>query len=299
MTVPSPVTTPEELPAGFSRRQATVNGTGVSFLVGGSGEPLVLLHGWPQTALAWRRILQPLAERGYRVIVPDLRGLGASDRASSGYDKDSQADDVRALLDHLGIEGKVGLVGHDLGGMVAFAYARKHPAEVDRLVLMELALPGFGLEEAMDVAHGGRWHFGLFMAADVPELLFAGHEREFFQWWFAHLSADPGQFSTTEIDEVVRAYSGRQSLVCGFNHYRTLLDDGRANRAWHEAGGRLSMPVLAVGGSAGVGSRLADSLHAVAPELTAAVVDGSGHFVAEERPDEVVQLLAGFLSSSR
>lgn len=284
------------IPTGFSRRCANVNGTRLSYLVGGTGAPILLLHGWPQTALAWRHVLAPLAERGNTIIAPDLRGLGSSIRALSGYDKQNQAEDIRGLLDAIGFGSgtPVRLVGHDIGGMIAFAYARTYPADVERLVLMELAVPGFGLEESMDVARGGLWHFGLFMTPEVPELLFQGHEREFFRWWFAHMSGEPTQFSPSEIDQVTRAYSGEESLRCGFDHYRTLLDDGAANRKWYDAGGRLDMPVLAVGGGRGSGDRLGDSLQNACSQITTVVVADSGHFLAEERPDELLGALRKF-----
>jgi pimeloyl-ACP methyl ester carboxylesterase len=141
---------------------------------------VVFLHGWPQTARSWRLILPSLAAQGYTVIAPDLRGTGQSARAEDGYQKDNQAEDMRQLLRVLGLGPRVRVVGHGIGGMIAFSWAKKYPQEVERLVLMELAVPGFGLEQAMNVAGGGRWHFGFFMTPEVPEFLIAGREREFF-----------------------------------------------------------------------------------------------------------------------
>jgi pimeloyl-ACP methyl ester carboxylesterase len=283
------------LPIGFTRRNAAVNGTQLSYIIGGEGSPILLLHGWPQTSWSWRHVLQPLAANGYTVIAADLRGLGRSARAEGGYEKDNQAEDMRELLHSLALGRQVRIVGHDIGGMVAFSYARLHPAEVDRLILIELAVPGFGLEKAMDVARGGRWHFGLFMAPEVPELLFEGHERLFFEWWFSHLSADHSPFTPDAIDLVTRAYSGREALRCGFAHYRTLLADGAVNRAWGDGGGRLNMPVLAIGGEFAVKLSLADSMRPVASNLESAVIEGSGHFVPEERPDALIEGLSMFL----
>lgn len=182
------------LPDGFESITVTANGTRLHAVVGGTGAPVLLLHGWPQTWRAWRHLMPTLAAHGYRVIAPDLRGTGASSRPPSGYDKDTQAQDMRELLAQLGIHGGVRVVGHDIGGMVAFAYARRHPEEVEHLVLVELALPGFGLEQAMDVASGGLFHFGLFMTEELPELLIEGRESEFITWWFDWLSAVPGTF---------------------------------------------------------------------------------------------------------
>jgi pimeloyl-ACP methyl ester carboxylesterase len=285
-----------QLQAGLARHDATVNGTRLSYLIGGTGEPVVLLHGWPQTARSWRLVLPSLAALGYTVIAPDLRGTGQSARAGDGYEKDNQAEDMRQLLRVLGLGPRARVVGHDIGGMIAFSWARKHPQEVDRLALIELAVPGFGLEQAMNVAAGGRWHFGFFMTPEVPELLLTGKEREFFTWWFAHLSGHPGAFSPGEIDAVAADYGGQGSLRAGFGHYRTLLGDGAANRAWYDQGGRLAMPVLAVGGEKAVGGRLAEQIRPAAPQVTPHVVPDAGHFVAEEHPADLARILARFLA---
>jgi pimeloyl-ACP methyl ester carboxylesterase len=285
-----------ELPEGFTRHQVTVNGTGLHAVTGGAGEPVLLLHGWPQTWRAWRHLMRPLADQGYTVIVPDLRGTGHSARAESGYTKDNQAEDMRQLLVRLGVGGPVRLIGHDIGGMVAFSYARLYPEQVHRLALIDLLVPGFGLEKAMDPATGGSFHFGLFMAREVPELLFQSNERAFFHWWFPRLSATPGVFTPEEIDATTASYRGHDALRSGFEHYRTLREDAETNRAWADSGHRLGVPLLAVGGQHNAGARLAGSLRPVAPDLRAAVIEGSGHFVPDERPDALLDVLTPFLA---
>lgn len=278
----------ERIPDGFRRQEAAVHGTHLSFLMGGHGPAVVLLHGWPQTSHAWRLVMGPLASQGYTVVVPDLRGTGRSEHAAHGYGKDDQAEDVRQLLVHLDLGPEVTLVGHDIGGMVAFAFARRHPEEVRHLALIDLALPGLGLEQAMDVARGGLFHFGLFMTPEVPEMLFEGHERAFFDWWFRRLGADPIAYAPEAIDDATRAYGGREALGCGFAHYRTLIEDGRVNRAWVDDGGTLAMPVLALGGEHSAGTRPREALVGVASDLHGGSVAGSGHFVSEERPAELI-----------
>lgn len=296
MSNPTATTPAEVLPAGFARHTADVNGTRLSYLMGGRGDPVLLLHGWPQTSRAWLRVLEPLAARGYTVIAPDLRGLGQSQRATTGYGKENQAQDMRSLLASLGFGPKVRVVGHDIGGMVAFSYAKQTPADVHRLCLIELAVPGFGLEQAMDVAEGGSWHFGLFMTPEIPELLLDGQESRFFEWWFRKFSGDGGASTAAELDTVMRAYAGTESLSAGFAHYRTLLADGQVNQVWGAQGGRLDMPVLAVGGEFAVGTRLADSLRPTAPQVQTFVVAGSGHFVPEEEPEALLEQLTAFLA---
>ncbi|MFJ8025737.1 alpha/beta fold hydrolase [Streptomyces sp. NPDC096311] len=286
----------EDLPEGFSQVVREVNGTLIHSVIGGAGEPVVLLHGWPQTWREWRHILRPLADMGYTVVAPDLRGTGGSAVAETGYDKDTQARDVHELLQSLGLNGPVRLVGHDIGGMVAFSYARLYPQQVHRLVLADLAVPGYGLEDIMDPATGGYFHFGLFMTPEAPELLFQGNERAFLSWWFAKMSADPKAFPSEEIDVIVASLRAPEALRGGFEHYRTMLDDGRANRAWGDAGGVLTMPVLAVGGEHSVGPYLARSLTAVAPDVTTAVIADSGHYIPDERPEALLATLAPFLA---
>ncbi|MEV1169158.1 alpha/beta hydrolase [Nonomuraea sp. NPDC049784] len=284
------------VPDGFEHTIVTANGVDLHAVIGGSGAPVLLLHGWPQTWRAWRHVMLILAEHGYRVIAPDLRGLGDSTRAPGGYDKDTQAEDMRALLHRLGITGEVRLVGHDIGGMVAFAHARRHPQEVARLALVELALPGFGLERAMNPATGGSFHFGLFMTPEVPELLLAGTENAFLTWWFNRLAHVTAAFPPEEINAITASYTGREALRASFGHYRTLLQDGRVNQAWAESGSGLPMPVLAVGGEHNAGTRLAEALRPIAPHLSAAVIKDSGHFVPDERPEDFAQQPIAFLT---
>ncbi|WP_433432676.1 alpha/beta fold hydrolase [Nonomuraea sp. CA-141351] len=203
---------------------------------------------------------------------------------------------MRALLHRLGITGKVRLVGHDIGGMVAFAYARRHPQEVARLALVELALPGLGLERAMNPATGGSFHFGLFMTSEVPELLLGGTEHAFLTWWFNRLAHVTAAFPPEEITAITASYTGREALRASFGHYRTLLQDGRVNQAWAEGGAGLPMPVLAVGGEHNAGNRLAEALRPIAPHLSAAAIKDSGHFVPDERPEDFAQQLIAFLT---
>lgn len=272
-----------------------VNGTRIHVTEFGHGPPLVLLHGWPETSATWRPVMDPLSRAGYRVIAPDLRGLGESRHDTTGYEKDNQAQDLAQLLDALGCEPPVALVGHDIGGMVAFAFTRRYPHRVSHLALAELALPGLGLEEAMDVARGGRWHFGFFMTPEVPELLITGKEEAFFGWWFRALGHNPAAWDPDRITTFVRAYRGAAALHAGFAHYRTLLDDGTVNRAWAAAGGSLPMPVLALGGEHSTGDQLGQALQPVCLQLRSAILPGSGHFLSAERPAELAECLDAFL----
>ena len=164
-------------PEGFEHRTAEVNGVRLHYVIGGRGPAVVLLHGFPETWYAWRGVM-PMLAREHTVIVPDLRGVGESSIEESGYDKETLAEDVHGLVRSLGFED-VSVVGHDMGAMTAYAYARVYREESSHLVLMGAALPGFGLEEFMDFSEprGGRYHLVFFQQPGVPERLIQGRER--------------------------------------------------------------------------------------------------------------------------
>lgn len=286
-------------PDGFrrTRRKAGDGDEQVQLIVGGEGPPLVLLHGWPQTARTWLAVAPALAAAGYTVIAPDLPGLGDSDPLPGGYAKTAVARALHAVVRKMHPEEPLRLVGHDIGGMVALCWARAYPDEVIRLAVVDTGLPGLGLERAMDVARGGRWHHGFFMTPDVPEMLIDGTEDEFFAWWFSRLAAHQAAFPPAEVAAVTATYRGREALRRSFGYYRALLDDGREIADWLEDGGRLPMPVAGIGGGMSLGGRVALDLEAAAPHVVAMVIEGAGHFVAEEQPDRLVDRVLPFLSS--
>lgn len=296
-TVQDTRTTPANfdwIPEGFSVRFVETNGTRLAAVVGGSGPSVVLLHGWPETSRAWRRVMPELAQR-YTVVVPDLRGAGASDRPTEGYGKVDQAEDLRGLLRGLDIAGPSVVMGHDIGAMVALAWALAHPEDVAALVVLDVIFPGLGMEEALNVAESGMWHFGFFMAPHVPEMLFDGHEAEFFETSFRAIS-NPGTFSDEDLDYYVQAYRGRDRLRGGFEQYRTFLEDGKQTRELLLRK-PLTMPVLAVGGGDRMGGSVAEALRPHAPRLTAAVAP-TGHFVPEEDPEWLLTNVHEFLDAA-
>ena len=146
---------------------------------GHGGQPVILMHGWPQTSFAWRRVV-PLLKDRYDVIAPDLPGFGYSSKPESGFDKKTVSHRLREFVHALGLS-RIALAGHDLGGHVAYAYAAQWPDEVSHLVFIESSLPCFGQEAAMDVAKGGSWHFGFNMAGDISEELVRGREMLFVE----------------------------------------------------------------------------------------------------------------------
>jgi pimeloyl-ACP methyl ester carboxylesterase len=276
----------------FTHHTANVNGTQLHYVTGGKGEPIVLLHGWPKTWYKWRKVMPALAER-YTVIVPDLPGLGDSSPSTTGYDKRAIAQTIYQLVNQLGFQ-QINLVGHDIGGMVAYAYAATHPEGIRKLALTEFWLPGFGLEEGMDVANGGSWHFGFHITPNIPEMLTAGKEREYLTAMGAFKPASTANaFSEADIEEYLRTYAQPDKMHAGFEYYRTLLADGRQNRELAQT--KLTMPVLTLIGSKGVmGNRLQQGIQAIAKNVQSDVIQNSGHWLAEEQPDVLAQKLIAF-----
>ncbi len=278
---------------GFTHGIAAVNGTNVHYTVGGSGLALVLLHGWPYTWEVWRKLMPLLAARGYTVIAPDLRGLGDSDLEESGFAKSNVAEDVHQLIRSLGFE-HINLLGMDIGMMVAFAYAVKYPEYVDRLILTESLIPAFGLEELMNPATGGYWHFGFHMQASIADMLTSGKEEAYLLPTMGMMSVSSDAVATAKA-VFLPSYKRPGRMLAGFEHYRTLLDDGKENRGHLKQ--PLAMPVLVLSGERGIPhNQTLDCVHQVATNIQSDIVPKAGHLYAHDNPDWVAERLHAFLS---
>jgi pimeloyl-ACP methyl ester carboxylesterase len=275
----------------FAHGTAQVNGVNLHYVRGGEGELVVLLHGWPYTWFEWRHLM-PLLAQSYAVIAPDLRGMGDSDKPQAGYEKRQVADDIYKLVQSLGYK-QIHLVGHDIGCMVAYAYAAQHPEDVKRLVLSETSgLPGFGLEDTMNPATGGYWHFGFHMQ-DMAESLTQGRERFYIEWALRAGRHSKQGLPEEDIDEYVRSYSQPGGMRGGFAHYRALLRDIEENRAAFKA--KLTMPVLVLGGQYSFPREpLLKSARLVATDVREAVIPDAGHAIAAEQPEEMARQLLAF-----
>jgi pimeloyl-ACP methyl ester carboxylesterase len=275
----------------FEHHRVELSDMTMHFVEAGRGEPVVLLHGWPSTWYEWRHVMDRLAGR-HRVIAPDLRGLGDSTRPPGGYDKKTVAASLWELLHgHLKL-ARWDLVGHDWGGPVAFALAAAHPEAIRTLAIVDVTLPGIG----PDISQGGkRWHHAFHMTPELPEALVRGRERIYLGWFYEAFSWRREAFAPADLDEYLRTYTQPGALEAGFAYYRNIPRDAADNRALLEAGFRLPMPVLAVGGgraeARGRGTEPEESLKAIAGDVTGAVIADCGHFVPEERPDELAALL--------
>ncbi|MEO6362426.1 MAG: alpha/beta hydrolase [Caldimonas sp.] len=281
----------------IEHHRASLSEVDMHYVSAGAGEPVVLLHGWPSTWYEWRHVMALLAT-GYRVIAPDLRGLGDSSRPSGGYDKKRIAADLWELLrGHLGL-AQWHLVGHDWGGPTAFALAAAQPLATRTLTIVDVTVPGIG----PDISQGGkRWHHAFHMTPGLPEALVRGREREYLGWFYEAFSWQRGAFTPADVDEYLRTYTQPGALAAGFAYYRNIPRDIADNRALLDAGFRLTMPVLAVGGgradARGRGSEPEQSLKLIADDVVGAVVADSGHFVPEEQPAELAALLLAHFRS--
>ena len=260
------------------------------------GEPVVLLHGWPQSWYAWRHIMPELAKT-YRVIAPDLRGLGDSSRPLEGYDKKTIAHDVwRLLHDHLGLN-EFSLVGHDWGGPVAYALTAAHPLSVRKLAVLDVTIPGDGVT---NFSQGGkRWHHAFHQTADLPEALIAGREHIYFTWFYRNWGHHPNVLSDQDIAEYLRVYSQPGALRAGFAYYRNLPRDALDNQAIASTF-KLPMPVLALGGNKGWGrgTEVIESLQRLGADVRGGVIDNCGHWMAEEQPEVLLSHLLPFLAAA-
>jgi pimeloyl-ACP methyl ester carboxylesterase len=274
-------------------------GLRLHYVTAGEGDrAAVLLHGFPQTWQEWRRVIPPLVEAGYRVVAPDYRGAGHSSRPVGGYDKLTMAADIRKLLrNELRIAGPIALVGHDIGLMVAYAYAQAFRDEVSHLVVMDAPLPGTAVFDRLR-ADPRVWQFAFHSARDVPEMLVAGRERPYLQAFFNARIFDPSAIGDADLDIYSSAYAAPGAMRAGFELYRAFDRDIEDNRAAVARNGKLTIPVLAVGGAASTtGPLMADMMGEVAENVSEFRVPRTGHWIAEENPGAFVERLRDFLTA--
>ena len=280
-------------------------GARIHYVVAGDGAPvIVLLHGYPQTSRSWRHVIPRLVQAGFRVIAPDYRGAGFSSKPPTGYDKRTVAADIRALLhDGLGIREPVTLVGHDIGMMVAYAYASSFPHDVSRLVLAEAPLPGTQAYDRMvatsQLATAPMWHFFFHNAGDnLAEALTAGRERLYLRHFFDRLAYDPAAIGPADLDHYEASFARAGAMRAGFELYRAFDRDAADNRAALAPGGRLAMPVLGLGGEASFFVPVADeTLSEIAADVRVASIPRAGHWIAEENPEAVASEILRFCGS--
>lgn len=276
-------------------------GLRLHYVTAGTGkDTIVLLHGFPQTWWEWRRVIPMLVEAGFRVVVPDYRGAGHSWRPATGYDKRTMAGDIHRLLhEHLQITEPVALVGHDIGLMIAYAYAQAFRNDVSYLVVMDAPLPGTTVFDRLR-SDPRLWHFAFHNARDVAEMLVAGRERPYLQVFLNARIFDPSAISDADLDLYVSAYSAPGAMRAGFEVYRAFDQDAEDNRDALKRNGKLAMPVLAVFAAiSNSGPLIEEMMREVAENVTGLRVPQSAHWIPEENPLAFTEGLLKFLNLSR
>jgi pimeloyl-ACP methyl ester carboxylesterase len=274
----------------FSTQSATVNGVRLHFRIGGSGPPVMLLHGFAETGHMWDPVLPLMAPR-HTVVVPDLRGAGASDKPEHGYDKKTMAEDMFALAKSLDMAENLTIVGHDIGLMVAYAYAAQHPSGTARVVLMDAFLPGIGNWKDMWLLRD-LWHFHFY--GEVPLALVAGRERIYLEHFWNDFAADP-RHSVPEADRQRYAadYAQPGAMRAAFEYFRAFEQD--AADFVQMAKTPLPMPVRVIAGEKSGGSFLIDQVRLAARDVDGTVIPGAGHWLLEEAPDKVIPVLQAYV----
>lgn len=280
--------------ADVEHHAAYIGDVRLHYVTAGAGDPVVLLHGWPQTWWEWRRIIPALSSR-YLVIAPDMRGLGDSSCPPTGYDKRTVANDIFQLVHENLNHRRIFLVGHDWGGVVAYALASAHPAMVRRLAILDVVIP-FGNADALTWG-GRRWHHAFHWQQDLPEALTAGRERIYLSWFFTNLAYNPSAITPEDVQEYVRAYSQPGVLRAGFEYYRATPSDVAHNNENMKT--KLTMPVLAIGAAKGRGMQVAENLQQLADDVQSCVIERCGHWVPEELPETLSRALIEFFGQER
>ncbi|QRF62401.1 alpha/beta fold hydrolase [Variovorax paradoxus] len=274
---------------GFRAGSAEVNGTRINYRIGGTGPAIVLLHGYAETGHMWNPLM-PLLAKTHTVVVPDLRGAGNSSKPESGYGKKNMAVDIHELVKSLGIRN-VSIVGHDIGLMVAYAYAAQFPSETDKVVLMDAFLPGIGQWQNVWLLRD-LWHFHFHGA--TPLALVHGRERIYFEHFWNDFAADPKR-SVPEADRrfYAKAYAQPGGMRAGFEYFKAFEQDAAE---FAELGKTpLPMPMLVLSGEKAGGTFLIEQGKMVATNVQGVIVKGSGHWLMEEAPDQVIPALVNFL----
>jgi pimeloyl-ACP methyl ester carboxylesterase len=272
-------------------------GLRIHYVTAGEGEhTIVLLHGFPQTWWEWHHVIPLLVEADFRIVAPDYRGAGNSSRPWTGYDKRTMARDIHTLLrQHLRIEQPVIMVGHDIGLMVAYAYAENYRDAVSHLVVMDAPLPGTTIFYSLR-SDPRVWHFAFHGARDIAEMLVAGRERQYLQAFFNARIFNPSAVSDDDLDIYASAYSAPGAMRAGFEVYRAFDQDVQDNRDALEKNGKLTVPVLAVYGAiSNTGPRVEEMMHEVAINVTGLRIPNSAHWIAEENPEAFTDGLLQFL----
>ena len=281
-----------DYPPGFRTQEIDTNGTILHVRIGGTGPAVILIHGYGDTGDMWAPLAADLM-RDHTVIAPDLRGMGLSASATSGFTKKNQAEDIAGVMNALHIEC-ADVVGHDIGNMVAFAFAEAHQDRTTRLVMMDAPVPGIGPWEEI-LKNPLLWHFR-FGGPDMERLV-AGRERIYLDRFWNEFSANPAHFPETSRRHYAALYAQPGRMHAGFLQFAAFDQDAIDNRSSSTLGRRLQMPVLAIGGDHSFGTTMAFVMRFAADDVHQVVITDSGHWLMEEQPRATVAAIRAFLDS--
>ena len=282
----------EPFPSSFHTQEIKTNGTTLHVRIGGQGPAVVMLHGFGDTGDMWAPAAAALV-KNHTVVVPDLRGMGLSTHPEQGYTKKNQAVDIAGVMDALKISS-ADLVTHDIGNMVGYALAAQYPTRITKWVVIDAPLPGIGNWEEIKQSPL-LWHFN-FRGPD-EERLVAGRERIYLDRFYNELSADPKKIDEATRQHYAALYARPHAMHDAFEQFGAFNQDAIDNKALLAKGGKLTMPVLALGGEKSFGTAQADTLRFVATNVTMGIVPGSGHWIMDENPKATTALIVNFLSN--
>jgi pimeloyl-ACP methyl ester carboxylesterase len=281
-------------PPTFKTQNIATNGTTIYVRTGGTGPAVILLHGFGDTGDMWVPLAVELA-KDHTVIVPDLRGMGDSAKPAGGYDKKTQGKDVAGVLDALKAD-RVDVVAHDIGNMVAFAFVIQYPARVKKLVMMDAPVPGIGPWEEI-LKSPLLWHFN-FRGPDVERLV-AGRERIYLDRFYNEFSADPSKWSEAARNHYAAIYARPGAMHAAFAQFAAFGQDAKDNQELLGARGKLTMPILAIGGDHSFGPTMAVVMRAAGNDVKELVIANAGHWLMEEQPQTTVTAIKAFLGSGK
>jgi pimeloyl-ACP methyl ester carboxylesterase len=283
-------TAAQALGSGFSSHKAKVSGTTLHYVRGGAGDAVVLLHGFPEDWSEFRHIIPRLA-RNFTVIGVDLRGVGGSQPATDNYDVATLAKDIHELAGELHLK-QVYLVGHDVGGIVAYAYARLYPQDLRGVMILDVPLPGIEPSDTLN-ADPNLWHIGFHQTPKVPEALISGRELVYFrEAFFNRWTKNPAAISEEDARHFAQSYATPAQLHAGLGFYRALPEAEKFNQSHREP---LTVPIVLAGGDNSFGQlnpRVAEALKKLGcANVTVETIHNSLHYVADEQPAQVAALI--------
>ena len=274
------------------KKELTVDGLTVTYYESGSGTPLILLHGWPQTSHIWRKVI-PELQKHYHVLSIDLPGMG-NINASRNADTRSVARVIHSFCEQLAL-GSIHLVAHDIGAWVATTFALEYEKSLKSLIVLDAGIPGLMPDEVFSPLNAQKiWQFYFHAIDSIPEFLIAGKEKEYLEWYFTKKTTIKGAITEDDISIYVEAYTGKERLKNGFDYYRAFSESAAQNKGYTN---KVSVPILAIGADNSQGLNVGVAMQKIAANKIEAVsIPDCGHYIPEEQPMALLNLVLDFLN---